>query len=290
MKVNCAALPSELLESELFGYEAGAFTGASRATAGKFETCHKGTILLDEVAEMPVSPQAKLLHVLQDGEFSRLGSTTTVQSDVRVLAATNVNVNQAVKSGSFRADLYYRLNVFTIMLPPLRDRKEDIPHLLNYFMTTWSASYGRIRLPMTRQALEACARYPWPGNVRELENFVKRCLIVGDVNEVAEQLGNEVYTDSSSKLSTHHAPSGTTDCTDLKSLVRDLKHEAERGAILQALERANGCKQEAARLLGISLRALHYKIQRYGSEVIAPSEEKASGDNSTHLPKVLPWQ
>jgi two-component system, NtrC family, response regulator AtoC len=289
MKVNCAALPAELLESELFGYEAGAFTGASRSTAGKFETCHKGTILLDEVAEMPVSPQAKLLHVLQDGEFSRLGSTSTVQADVRVLAATNVNVHQAVKSGAFRADLYYRLNVFTIVLPPLRERKEDIPHLLNYFMNTWSASYGRPRLPMTREALEACASYPWPGNVRELENFVKRCLVVGDVNAVAEQLGNEIYTGSSNKPTVPHV-TGTADCTDLKSMVRDLKYEAERRAILQALERANGCKQEAARMLGISLRALHYKIQRYGSDVIPPSEEKAYRDKETHLNRVLPWQ
>ena len=188
LKVNCAALPLELLESELFGHEAGAFTGARQARAGKFEICHKGTILLDEIAEMPVSPQAKLLHVLQDGEFSRLGSACTIQSDVRVLAATNVDVRQAVQNGTLRADLYYRLNAFTIQLPPLRERREDLPHLLNHFMTTWAASYGRPRLPITRRILDACASYPWPGNVRELENFVKRYLVLGDEKLAVSQL------------------------------------------------------------------------------------------------------
>lgn len=265
MKVNCAALPAELLESELFGYEAGAFTGARRSTAGRFEHCHKGTIFLDEIAEMPVSPQAKLLHVLQDGEFSRLGSASTVQVDVRVIAATNVNVHKAVQAGTLRADLYYRLNVFTIRLPALRERREDIPYLLNYFMTTWSASYGRPRLTIHRRALEACASYPWPGNVRELENFVKRCLVVGDVDKVVDQLGCEEHFDHPA-VDSYALPSPRAEGTDLKSIVRGLKCDAERTAILQALEKAHGCKQEAARILGISLRTLYYKIQRYGAE------------------------
>lgn len=274
LKVNCAALPLELLESELFGHEAGAFTGARQARAGKFEICHKGTILLDEIAEMPVSPQAKLLHVLQDGEFSRLGSACTIQSDVRVLAATNVDVRQAVQNGTLRADLYYRLNVFTIQLPPLRERREDLPHLLNHFMTTWAASYGRPRLPITRRILEACAAYPWPGNVRELENFVKRYLVLGDEKLTVSQLdfrpgaGGEPIprTGGRSQGNPHAEQQGSC---DLKSLVKDLKKDAERAAIVQALEQTGGNRQDAAGLLRISLRGLHYKIRSYGIESIS---------------------
>src|SRR5437764_2097984 len=147
LKVNCAALPAELLESELFGYEAGAFTGASKATAGKFEACHKGTILLDEIAEMPPAPQAKLLQVLQDGEYCRLGSSKPIRVDVRVLAATNVDIVRAIKTKKFREDLYYRLNAFSIQVPPLRDRREDIPILIYHFMKDQSTRLGCEPLP-----------------------------------------------------------------------------------------------------------------------------------------------
>lgn len=294
LKVNCAALPLELLESELFGHEAGAFTGARQARAGKFEICHKGTILLDEIVEMPVSPQAKLLHVLQDGEFSRLGSASTIQSDVRVLAATNVDVRQAVQNGTLRADLYYRLNVFTIELPPLRERREDLPHLLTHFMTTWASSYGRPRLPITRRILEACASYPWPGNVRELENFVKRYLVLGDEKLAVSQL------DFRSSPSGERAgargqgglrPDKPGSC-DLKSLVKDLKKDAERAAIVQALEKTGGNRQDAAALLHISLRGLHYKIRAYGidstSSRIPPQREGAEPGGMPPLGKSLP--
>jgi len=269
LKVNCAALPVDLLESELFGYEAGAFTGARQAKAGKFETCHKGTILLDEIAEMPISPQAKLLHVLQDGEFSRLGSASLVRADVRVLAATNVNVREAVRLGTLRADLYYRLNVFTIQLPPLRDRKEDQPHLLNHFLSSWAASYGRPRPTLTRRMLDACLAHSWPGNVRELENFVKRFLVHGDEDEAISQLNYEMGEDRANQAKIN--PDGKTQCGDLKSLVRDLKHETERAAIVQALDRTGGNRQDAASLLNISLRALHYKIRQYGIDQGAPA-------------------
>jgi two-component system, NtrC family, response regulator AtoC len=266
LKVNCAALPVELLESELFGYAAGAFTGARQAKAGKFEACHKGTLLLDEIAEMPIAPQAKLLHVLQDGEFMRLGTNSPVRVDVRVLAATNVNVHEAVQTGTFRSDLYYRLNVFTIRVPPLRERKEDMPHLLSYMMGIWSASYGRPRLPITRRMLEACATYPWPGNVRELESFVKRYLVLGDEDLALRQLDGEqeLRREPPAKGRAAGASTAEPDGTGLKDLVRGLKQETERAAILKALERTNGCKQRAAGLLGISLRALHYKIRHYG--------------------------
>jgi two-component system, NtrC family, response regulator AtoC len=262
LKVNCAALPVELLESELFGYEAGAFTGARQAKAGKFEICHRGTIFLDEVGEMPVALQAKLLHVLQDGEFSRLGSVSTVQADARVLAATNVNVREAVQSGKLRTDLYYRLNVFTIHLPPLRERREDLPYLLNYLMAIWAASYGRPRAPITHRILAACASYPWPGNVRELESFVKRYLVLGDEKLAIEQLKQEQKFCSDPGAGWDGSPAGSG-CSDLKAMVRSMRSEAERAAIIQALERADGCKQEAAERLGICVRALYYKIRRY---------------------------
>ena len=180
LKVNCAAVPADLLESELFGYEPGAFTGATHAKPGKFELCNKGTIMLDEIGEMPPSLQAKLLHVLQDQQFSRLGSRTVQKVDVRVLAATNINIQEAIATRKLREDLYYRLNGFTITLPPLRDRKEEVPLLLKHFMSQVAERYARPPLPLTPSLMQACERYAWPGNLRELGNFVKRYLVLGD--------------------------------------------------------------------------------------------------------------
>lgn len=277
LKINCAALPSELLESEIFGHEVGGFDGerqidADRDQVGKIEICNKGTVLLDEIAALPISSQVKLLHLLQDGENYRLGSASTIHADVRVLAATNADVQQAVQNGTLRPDLYYRLNVFTIHLPPLRDRREDLPHLLNHFMNTWAAAYGRPRLPITRRILEVCVSYPWPGNVRELENFVKRYLVMGDENVALNQLDCRPEPDAPSAQAINSLP--TTPATkpgsfDLKSLVRGLKQKAEHTAIVQALEQTGGNKQEAASLLRISLRALHYKVRAYGIESVS---------------------
>src|SRR6266550_3614694 len=180
LKVNCAAVPADLLESELFGYEAGAFTGANHAKPGKFELSNKGTILLDEIGEMPPSLQAKLLHVLQDQQFSRLGSRSVIKVDVRILAATNINIPEALASKRLREDLYYRLNAFTLQLPPLRERKEEIPILLKHFMSRMSEQYARPPLQLSAALMERCLEYPWPGNLRELSNFIKRYLILGD--------------------------------------------------------------------------------------------------------------
>src|SRR5579863_1211984 len=180
LKVNCAAVPADLLESELFGYEAGAFTGANHAKPGKFELCNKGTILLDEIGEMPTTLQAKLLHILQDGQFSRLGSRSMIKVDVRILAATNINIPEALATKRLREDLYYRLNAFTLNVPPLRQRKEEIPILLKHFMSRQSERYARPPLPLTPDLLQACMDHPWPGNLRELSNFVKRYLVLGD--------------------------------------------------------------------------------------------------------------
>jgi two-component system response regulator AtoC len=268
MKINCAALPSELLESELFGYEAGAFTGATKAKAGKFEACHRGTIFLDEIAEMPIGLQAKLLHVLQDGEFSRLGSYTPTQVDVRVVAATNTTISQAIAAGTFRRDLYYRLNVYTICLPPLRERREDIPALLGHFINYWSEQIDRPPLPVSSTLLSACMEYPWPGNIRELENFVRRYLIIGDESQALRQLQQDVTAFGNAAVPAVNA-AGTAPSShpgDLKQQVRRLKEGAEKTAITRALAMTGGNRTEAARVLHISVRALQYKIRNFGVE------------------------
>jgi len=262
LKVNCAALPADLLESELFGYEAGAFTGANRPKPGKFELCNNGTILLDEIAEIPPALQAKLLHVLQDQKFSRLGSRSTIAVNVRILAATNVDIQKALAAKKFREDLYYRLNAFTFPLPPLRERKEEIPLLLKQFMALWADRLFRPPLPITEKLLKACYQYAWPGNVRELENFVKRYLILGDESLVTGEL------EAGGNLNGHHPTppliQAGAEPGDLKSLVRGLKGEAEMGAISRALEKTNWKRKEAARLLNISYKALLYKMREYG--------------------------
>src|SRR5258708_1217050 len=188
LKVNCAAVPADLVESELFGYEPGAFTGATHAKPGKFELCNKGTILLDEIGEMPPLLQAKLLHVLQDQQFSRLGSRSVIKVDVRILAATNINIPEALANKRLREDLYYRLNAFTLHLPPLRDRKEEIPILLKHSMTLMAERYARAPLPLSPALLQACQDHSWPGNLRELNNFLKRYLILGDENLAVSEL------------------------------------------------------------------------------------------------------
>ena len=261
-KVNCAALPAELLESELFGYEAGAFTGANKPNSGKFDACHRGTILLDEIAEMPIEPQAKLLQVLQDGEFCRLGSAKPIRVDVRVLAATNVDIGRAIKANKFREDLYYRLNAFSIQVPPLRDRREDIPILIYHFMKDQSTRLGCEPLPISAELLKACLRYPWPGNVRELENFIKRYLIVRNEQKAIAQLRPETYGGA---FSPGNSCGNTISmkATDLKSMVRGLKQQAERQAIIGALELVHGNRKDAARILSISSRALLYKMRQY---------------------------
>ncbi|HEV8524606.1 MAG TPA: sigma-54 dependent transcriptional regulator [Terriglobales bacterium] len=262
LKVNCAAVPADLLESELFGYEPGAFTGATRPKPGKFELCNKGTILLDEIGEMPPSLQAKLLHVLQDQTFSRLGGRVTIEVDVRILAATNIDIPQALATKKLREDLYYRLNAFTITMPPLRDRREDVAILLKHFMTRIAERYGRPPLPFSPSLMEACMKYSWPGNVRELENFVKRYLILGDEATVIRELDpkpNGSAGDATAKAATN-ASGG------LKSLVRSLKDEAEAEAIARTLEQTNWNRKEAARLLNISYKALLYKTRQYGIE------------------------
>jgi len=261
LKVNCAAVPADLLESELFGYEAGAFTGATHPKPGKFELCNKGTILLDEIGEMPPGLQAKLLHVLQDQQFSRLGSRTVVKVDVRILAATNINIPEALANKRLREDLYYRLNAFTLQLPPLRERKEEIPILLKHFMSRMSERYARAPLPLSPTMMQACLDHPWPGNLRELSNFIKRYLILGDeklaVNELLPKTDG-----TGARVDGARAPGDPAG--GLKSLARNAKDEAEAEAITRALDETNWNRKQAAALLRISYKALLYKIRQYG--------------------------
>jgi len=258
LKMNCAAVPADLLESELFGYEPGAFTGATHAKPGKFELCNKGTIMLDEIGEMPTSLQAKLLHVLQDQQFSRLGSRTVQKVDVRVLAATNINIQEAIATRKLREDLYYRLNGFTITVPPLRDRKEEISLLLKHFMSQVAERYARPPLPLTPLLMQACERYGWPGNLRELGNFVKRYLVLGD-----EEMAIAELAPPGEKALAGATGGGGAGSDGLKSLVRSVKDEAEMEAISHALTETNWNRKKAAALLKISYKALLYKIRQY---------------------------
>jgi two-component system, NtrC family, response regulator AtoC len=261
LKVNCAAVPADLLESELFGYEPGAFTGATHAKPGKFELCNKGTILLDEIGEMPPLLQAKLLHVLQDQQFSRLGSRSVIKVDVRILAATNINIPEALANKRLREDLYYRLNAFTMQIPPLRERKEEIPILLKHSMTLMAERYARAPLPLSPALLQACQNHSWPGNLRELNNFLKRYLILGDENLAVSELlpRNDGNAGPNGDSSSRGAEQG-----GLKSLARTAKDEAEAQAITQALEQTNWNRKQAAAILQISYKALLYKIRQYG--------------------------
>ena len=261
VKVNCAALPGELLESELFGYEQGAFTGAVRSKPGKFELANKGTIFLDEIAEMSPHLQAKLLHVLQDHQYSRLGGRHLVEVDVRVLAATNVEVQEAIKSGRLREDLYYRLNVLSINVPPLRERTTEIPLLFRHFLTRYAEKFQKEMPTPSGHLMEAAMRYPWPGNLRELENFVKRYVILeddeGSFRELVEMSATRQRT------SPREEPAAPVGNQGLKALVRSLKDEAETEAIADALEKTRWCRKDAAKMLGISYKALLYKIRQF---------------------------
>ncbi len=222
LKVNCAAVPADLLESELFGYEQGAFTGAVKTKPGKFEICSGGTIFLDEIGEMPAILQAKLLQVLQDGTFSRLGSRSPMKVDVRVIAATNINMKEAMANKTFREDLYYRLNGFTLSIPPLRERREEIPVFSEYFMRKGAKRYGREPLHFSQSLLNTLTEHSWPGNLRELENVINRYLVLGDEKAIIDELSPSIaYQGASAAVA--EAPTGA----GLKAMVKSLKGGAE---------------------------------------------------------------
>ncbi len=282
LKVNCAALPLALLESELFGYEPGAFTGAHRQKPGKFELANSGTILLDEIGEMPLPLQAKLLQVLQDGEFSRLGSKRDVRVDVRVIAATNKDLRQLAQSGSFREDLFYRLNVVNVHVPPLRERREEIPVLLQHFLRQYSQQYGRPSRDVSARTMVCFDRYAWPGNVRELENTVKRIVVLGSEDWVEGELVNPsepvpvppggMTLDVSAKGAggeiNGHAKDDRLPHEEegLKAIARRAALDAEKIVLKSVLDRVRWNRVEAARRLKVSYKTLRWKIRQCGLE------------------------
>jgi two-component system response regulator AtoC len=283
IKVNCAALPGELLESELFGYEQGAFTGAVRSKPGKFEQANKGTIFLDEIAEMSPHLQAKLLHVLQDHQYSRLGGRHLIEVDVRVLAATNMEVQEAMKSGRLREDLYYRLNVLSINVPPLRERISEIPLLFRHFLEKYSAKFQKTPQLPSEYLMEAAVRYPWPGNLRELENFVKRYVILEDDEGGLRELLEMSATQQRTAPRDEPVPARAQ---GLKALVRGLKDEAEMEAIADALQKTHWCRKDAAKMLGISYKALLYKIRQFNLDSGRAGRSTPSAAPADAQPKI----
>ena len=292
VKVNCAALPSELLESELFGFERGAFTGAIQHKPGKFEFANHGTMFLDEISEMQPPLQSKLLQVLQDGEFARLGGRNDVRVDVRIVAATNRDLELAVADGQFREDLFFRLNVVCITLPPLRQRRDEIPELVELFLQQYSEQYNRPLPSPSDEMLPLLQEHHWPGNVRELENLMKRMVILGSEEPIRRELADAIagkrfvttpipalQIAAPSPVPSSPEPSETTPLTtgdvaggngsspigiagwSLKAIARQAAREAERGLIFRTLQKTRWNRREAAEILGISYKALLYKIK-----------------------------
>ena len=269
LPINCAAIPGEILESELFGHERGAFTGAVQRKQGKFELADRGTLFLDEIGEMPMQLQAKLLRVLEDRSFMRVGSTETITVDVRILAATNSDIDAKVAAGAFRSDLYYRLKVVTIVVPPLRERREDIPLLAHRFFEMFKRENDRPFLQLAPEALEALTQARWEGNVRELRNLLESLVVLADGNTrviTLEHLPENYRTQQALPAAPPAAPAGAA---------RRLE-EIEKDAILRTLQETGGNRTRAAEILGIGLRTLQRKLREYGQ---GQGEAQGSGDD-----------
>jgi transcriptional regulator with PAS, ATPase and Fis domain len=252
IKINCVAIPESLLESELFGHEKGAFTGAVSQKIGKFESAHGGTIFLDEIGDMPLTTQAKLLRVLQEKEFERVGGTKTIKVDVRFIIATNKNLPDMVRKGQFRDDLYYRIHVFSIYLPPLRERREDIPYLVDHFLTLNPKD-----VEISPSALQVVAAYSWPGNIRELQNTMERAAVLTDTGTIEPvHLALQVPGMTAADASHDQAIDVLT--------VDDRLEEVEKGMIIEALTRTGGVQVKAAEILGINQRSLWHRIKKHG--------------------------
>ena len=268
VKVNCAALPAELLESELFGYEKGAFTGATSRKHGRFEVAHRGTIFLDEIGEMSPALQAKLLQVLQDSEFTRLGGNHEVKVDVRVVCATNRRLLKMVADGSFREDLYFRLNVVSLEIPPLRERRDELPQLIDTFLQRFAARYGR-EVPRLSEALRReLEAYAFPGNVRELENMIKRIVVLGREDVILDELRESGAPRSAGEAleALLHELAESAGEVPLREVGRLASQEAEREAIARMLEHTQWNRKRAASLLGVSYKTLLHKIRDCGIE------------------------
>jgi transcriptional regulator with PAS, ATPase and Fis domain len=266
MNLNCAALPTELLESELFGYEAGAFTGAMKSKPGKFELANKGTLLLDEIGEMSPQMQAKLLHVLQDGSFCRLGGRSSTQVDVRVLAATNIDMQTAIAEKRFREDLYYRLNTLTLVIPPLRERREEIPLMMEELNRRGGPGIGE-PLALSSRIFDAALEYHWPGNLRELRNFIIRTLILRDQEAAYAYLRSKTQTPTNmleTNVTVDTASKKAVNLAGMKDAVCEIKNQTEIRMLQDALSASGWNRRRAAMNLNISYRSLLYKIQQHG--------------------------
>jgi two-component system, NtrC family, response regulator AtoC len=277
VRVNCAALATGVLESELFGHEKGAFTGATARRPGRFELADGGTLFLDEVGDIPADVQVKLLRVLQEREFERVGGVDTIKVDVRVISATHRDLERLIHEGKFREDLYYRLNVFPITLPPLRDRPGDLPLLVEHFVQKYAQSSGKAVRGIEPAALAALTSYPWPGNVRELENVIERALILARGSQLSAadlDFGRRVGTvPVAAPPVTDAAPEGG------RSLYKRLS-EQERNEIVAAVERAQGNIAHAARALGINRSTLYYRMRKHGLEHLLPTREEGGPNDS----------
>lgn len=266
IRVNCAALSESLLESELFGYVEGAFTGAKKGgKKGLFEEANKGTIFLDEISEINLNTQVKLLRVLQEREITRVGGTQSIPIDVRVIVATNINLEQAVRQGKFREDLYYRINIFPINIPPLKDRKEDIPLLVDNFIKKFNYEYGRNIKGIEKCAVDKLLEYNWPGNVRELENFVGRSIINMNFNEQIIKKNNLPHQIFKNNTKYYDEDYSKVNLNSIEKL-DDIVEKAEEDYIRKTLILLKNNKTETARKLGISIRSLYYKLDKYGIE------------------------
>lgn len=275
VKVSCAAIPGQLLESELFGYEKGAFTGAYTAKPGRIEMAKSGTLFLDEIAELDVGLQSKLLQVLQDGQFVRIGDHEERKVDARVICATNRNLEKEIGSGTFRRDLFYRINVISIHLPPLRDRREDIPDLAAYFATLFSERYERQVLPLSAEMKQVLQQRDWAGNIRELENAMARYVLLGEEEILVRSNERHRSTSMEFKL----APDGSL---PLKNISKGVKEEMERQVILKALEANKWNRRRTAEMLKISYRALLYKSR--GAGLSSRHESQNASATSADLP------
>ncbi len=275
IRVNCGALSPQLLESELFGHVQGAFTGALRDKIGRFEAANGGTIFLDEIGTLDPKLQVKLLRVLQEREFERVGDNRTVQSDVRIIAATNLNLEEEVQRGTFREDLYYRLNVVTINLPPLRSRREDIPLLIDHFLDRYNRENQRNLCKINRKLIDTLIRYPWPGNVRELENTIERAVVLSSGEEFtedalplhirlfAQQIRGDHNQESISDLAIRLAAQAVKSCQSNQNMFNTVVSEVERQLIKEALNQNNSVKVRAAEFLGINRNTLNKKVKEY---------------------------
>lgn len=256
IKVNCAALAEGVLESELFGHEKGAFTGSIRQRKGRFELAHQGTIFLDEIADLAAGVQVKLLRVIQEGELERVGGEQTIRVDARIIAATNKDLNEMVRKSQFREDLYYRLNVIPIELPPLRKRKSDIPELVEFFLNRLARENKRKGIQLDPEAMELLLDYPWPGNIRELENVLERAVVLCDSDRIT---ANELPF-------VHEASNGSSEVPIqiFNGNLDDRLADIEKQLLLKAMQEAHGVKTRAARSLGIKTSTLYYKLEKYG--------------------------